>query len=207
MRPLHLLPPPFHGSANATGNRPPYVAPAHVVTDWSESSPLSDSRVYALCFQHTDSIAFLSHCAYMGESGQYWFGEWMHSVGMGIYGEFIYQCLFQWLPQVLQIPDDKIHLQNWIQWFMDSWIWLRIIDSVFVRRTKVHPSFHYSMPFCSTNSVNIVFTTKITRFYIKGTQMIDIFNRRTKCGTLDNSCMQKRNLQKNHTLDIKVHSA
>ncbi len=62
------------------------------LTDWSESSPLSDSRVYALRFQHTDSIAFLSHCAYMGESGQYWFGEWMRSVG--IYGEFIYQCLF-----------------------------------------------------------------------------------------------------------------
>ncbi len=31
MRPLHLLPPSFHGSANATGNRAPYVAPAHVV--------------------------------------------------------------------------------------------------------------------------------------------------------------------------------
>lgn len=96
------------------------------LTDWSESSPLSDSGVYALRFQHTDSIAFLSHCAYMGKSGQYWFGECMRSMGdlWDSVGSLYTNTHFQWLPPTIKCPDDQIHLQDWIQWFIDSWIWL-----------------------------------------------------------------------------------
>ncbi len=171
------------------------------LTDWSESSPLSDSRVYALCFQHTDSIAFL--CIV---NVHIWANQVSTDLesGCGLWGRrsmwslYINAC-FQWPPSVLQIPDDQIHLQNWIQWFMDSWIWLRIIDSVFVRRTQGHFSFQYSMPFCSTNTVNSVFTMKIVRFCISSIQMIDIFNRKQSVGHCTIHAYNRVIFKKSHT--------
>lgn len=102
------------------------------LTDWSESSPLSDSCVYALRFQHRLDSFPESLCIYgkirsvliwrvyavYGEQGGLW--ESM--------GSLYTNARFQRLQPTLQCPDDQTRGYGW-----------RTIDSVFVR-AKVNPS-------------------------------------------------------------------
>ncbi len=63
----------------------------------------------------------------------------------------------------------------------------------------MHSSFHYPMPFCSTNIVNSVFTMKIVRFCISSIQMIDIFNRKQSVGHCTIHAYNRVIFKKSHT--------